>query len=252
MASRVAVALEKSVETWSGAGSTVARSTISGSVLVVTIIAVSIATSRRSSCPRCSGLASTIAVLLVVGLSTAAGTRPRWRSSRVASTTVVTIVASPRSSPASGTTLPWLKSALATSVAAAAATVAVLDSSTGLPTTTAHFGHKSIQLALGCPANATLVAIVSEAIVVVAPGLTDLALWTITSHMTSLSTDAADDAGSEVLLLWAVVFAVTDFTAILTSLVLVVTKGTVEGSKFTKLVSLQFVLTLGDGGSLKV
>lgn len=68
--------------------------------------------------------------------------------------------------------------------------------------------------------------------------------------MTSLTTDTADDAGREVLLLWAVVFAVTDFTTVLAGLVLVVSKRTVEGGKLTKLVALEFVLSLRNGGSL--
>jgi hypothetical protein len=41
-----------------------------------------------------------------------------------------------------------------------------------------------------------------------------------------------------------------DLTTVLTGLVLVVTEGTVEGSKLTKLVALEFVLAFGNGGSL--
>ena len=44
----------------------------------------------------------------------------------------------------------------------------------------------------------------------------------------------------------------TLFTTVLTKLVLVISEGTVEGSKFSKLVSLVVVLTFGCGGSLNV
>lgn len=70
--------------------------------------------------------------------------------------------------------------------------------------------------------------------------------------MTSLTTDATDDAGSEVLLLWTVVLAMTNLSAVLTGLVLVVTKGTVEGGKLAELVALEFVLAFRDGSSLNV
>ena len=68
--------------------------------------------------------------------------------------------------------------------------------------------------------------------------------------MTRLSTDTADDARGEVLLLRAIVLAMTDFTTVLTGLVLVIAKGTVEGSKLAQLVALELVLAFGDGSSL--
>jgi hypothetical protein len=80
--------------------------------------------------------------------------------------------------------------------------------------------------------------------------LSTLAIGTVTGHVTSLSTDAADDARSEVLLLRAVVFAMADLAAVLAGLVLVVTKGTVESGKLTKLVTLELVLALGNRSSL--
>jgi hypothetical protein len=86
--------------------------------------------------------------------------------------------------------------------------------------------------------------------VIVAPRLSNLAIRTITSHVTRLATDTADDARGEVLLLRAIVLAVTDFTTVLTGLVLVIAKGTVEGSKLTKLVALELVLAFGDGSGL--
>jgi hypothetical protein len=66
-----------------------------------------------------------------------------------------------------------------------------------------------------------------------------------------LTTDTADDACGEVLLLRAVVLAVTDFTTVLAGLVLVVAERTVERGKLTELVSLEFVLAFRNGsGSL--
>lgn len=68
--------------------------------------------------------------------------------------------------------------------------------------------------------------------------------------MAGIATDATDDVGGEVALLWAVVLAVTDLATVLTSLVFVVAQRTVERSKFAKLVALELVLTFGDGSSL--
>ncbi len=47
---------------------------------------------------------------------------------------------------------------------------------------------------------------------------------TVPRHMTSTTTDAANDVSSEVALLWTIVFAVTDTTTILTNLVFIVTQ----------------------------
>jgi hypothetical protein len=70
--------------------------------------------------------------------------------------------------------------------------------------------------------------------------------------MSSLTADTTDDAGGEVLLLRAVILSVTDLAAVLASLVLVVTKCTVEGGELTELVALEFVLAFRNGGSLNV
>lgn len=69
--------------------------------------------------------------------------------------------------------------------------------------------------------------------------------------MTSVATDATDDACSEVLLLRAVVLAMTDLATVLASLVLVVSEGTVERGEFTELVSLEFVLAFRNRRSLE-
>lgn len=64
--------------------------------------------------------------------------------------------------------------------------------------------------------------------------------------MASISTGAADNVGREVLFLRAVVLAVTDLATVLASLVFIVTQSTVQGGKFSKLVTLKLVLSLGN------
>ncbi|KAF9230945.1 hypothetical protein BU15DRAFT_82993 [Melanogaster broomeanus] len=56
-------------------------------------------------------------------------------------------------------------------------------------------------------------------------------------YVTSTTAHTTDDVSSEVALLWTVVFAVTKTPTILTDLVLIVAKGTIQGSKFMKLSS---------------
>jgi hypothetical protein len=67
--------------------------------------------------------------------------------------------------------------------------------------------------------------------------------------VSSIATDTANDVGSEVTLLGAVVLAMSDLATVLTSLVFVVTKGTVKSSQLSELISLELVLTFGDRGS---
>lgn len=68
--------------------------------------------------------------------------------------------------------------------------------------------------------------------------------------MSSVATNTTDDACGVVALLWAIVLAMTNLTTVLASLVLVVTKSTVESSKLTELVALEFVLSLWNGSGL--
>lgn len=86
---------------------------------------------------------------------------------------------------------------------------------------------------------------------IVTPTGTLLSIGTISSHVTSITTNATNDVGSEVLFLWTIVFAMADLTAVLASLVLVITKSTVQRSELSKLVALEFVLSFGDRGSLE-
>ena len=85
---------------------------------------------------------------------------------------------------------------------------------------------------------------------IVAPVGALLAIGTVASHVTSVATNAADDAGGVVLLLRAVVLAMTNLSAVLASLVFVVSKCTVERGKFTKLIALELVLAFRDRCSL--
>lgn len=71
-------------------------------------------------------------------------------------------------------------------------------------------------------------------------------LWTVAGQVTSITTSTTDDVGSEVLGVGAIPFTMTNFAAVLTSLVFVVAESTVEGSEFTKLTTLEIVLTFGD------
>jgi len=86
---------------------------------------------------------------------------------------------------------------------------------------------------------------------VVAPARTALSVWTVSGHMTGVATDTADDVRSVVLLLWTVVFAMTDLSAVLASLILVITQSTVQSSELTKLVTLELVLSLRNGCCLQ-
>jgi hypothetical protein len=161
-------------------------------------------------------------------------------------TTAVTVVTGPGCSTTRWAALPRLGGALTTSVVST--TIVVLDSTTWLPTT--HLGHESVELILGSVADATLIAITSGT-AVIAPWLADLAIRTVASHMSSLTTDTTDDIVRVVHLLWAIVLAMTNLAAVLASLVLVVSKSTVESGELTELVALEFVLAFGDRSSLE-
>jgi hypothetical protein len=89
----------------------------------------------------------------------------------------------------------------------------------------------------------------SSARTIVAPISTTLSIGAISSHVTCISTDATDDVGREVALFRAVVFSVTNLTTVLASLILIVSKSTIECCKLTKLVTLELVLAFWDRGS---
>lgn len=85
---------------------------------------------------------------------------------------------------------------------------------------------------------------------IVAPACASLSIRTVARHVAGIATHPTDDAGSKILLLRAVVLAVSDLATVLASLVFVVTQGSVQGSELTELVTLQFVLALRNGSSL--
>lgn len=87
---------------------------------------------------------------------------------------------------------------------------------------------------------------------IIAPACTSLSVGTVAGHMAGIATHSADDASSKVLLLRAVVLAVSYLSTVLASLVLIVTQSSVQSGELTELVTLQFVLALGNGSSLLV
>jgi hypothetical protein len=162
-----------------------------------------------------------------------------------------TTTASPGGSTSSRTTLPRLQIALPFAARVVIASRAVLNGllrSTISGTTTTHFCHESIQFILSA-ANLGCITI-ERATVIVAPLLASFTVRAIASHMTCLSADSADDTSSVVLLLRAIIFAMSDLTTVLAGLVFVVTKGSVEGREFAKLIALKLVLTFGNRCSL--
>jgi hypothetical protein len=66
----------------------------------------------------------------------------------------------------------------------------------------------------------------------------------------SITANAADNVGRVVLLLRAIILAMANLTTVLARLVLVITKGTVQGSELAKLVTLELVLAFWNGCSL--
>ena len=69
--------------------------------------------------------------------------------------------------------------------------------------------------------------------------------------MSSAATDSTNDVSGEVLLGRAVVFAMPNFPAILTNLVFIITKSTIQRGQFTKLIALVIVLPFGGGSRLE-
>lgn len=84
---------------------------------------------------------------------------------------------------------------------------------------------------------------------VVTPISASLPIGTVAGHMSGISTNAANDVGSEITLLRTIVFTMSNLTTILASLVFIVTKSTVEGGKFSELIPLELVLAFRNGRS---
>jgi hypothetical protein len=73
----------------------------------------------------------------------------------------------------------------------------------------------------------------------------------VTSHVTGTTADAANDVRCEVTLFRAVILSVANSTAVLTDLVFIVTKSTVQSGKFSKLITLVIVLAFRGRSSLE-
>ena len=63
--------------------------------------------------------------------------------------------------------------------------------------------------------------------------------------MSGAPTDTTDDVSSKVALLRALILPVTDVAAILTDLVFIIPKGSVESSKLAELIAFVIVLAFG-------
>lgn len=70
--------------------------------------------------------------------------------------------------------------------------------------------------------------------------------------MAGATAEMTDDVGGEVLVFGAVILAMTETTAVLADLVLVVTEGTVECSELAKLIAFVVVFTFGSRRSLEI
>lgn len=68
--------------------------------------------------------------------------------------------------------------------------------------------------------------------------------------MSGAPADTTDDVSSKVALLRALILPVTDVAAVLTDLILVVSKGSVKCGKFAKLITLVIVLAFRCGSGL--
>ena len=68
---------------------------------------------------------------------------------------------------------------------------------------------------------------------IIAPVCTTLSVGAISCHVTSVATDTTNDVGGEIALLGTVVLAMTNLTTVLASLILIVSKGTVESGELT-------------------
>lgn len=73
----------------------------------------------------------------------------------------------------------------------------------------------------------------------------------VTRHVAGATAHTTDDISSEVALFRAIIFTMTKATAILTDLIFVITKGTIQSGKLAELVALVIVLSFWGGGRLQ-
>jgi hypothetical protein len=145
----------------------------------------------------------------------------------------------PRSRAAGGSTLPWPHASLSISVSISLSSIVSDLPRWALSLGTTNLIQEAIVVVLAVILDTTLSLVTPVA------SSTAHAIWAVTGHVSGVATDTADDIGCVVACLWAVVLAVTDLATVLAGLVLVVTEGAVESSKFTKLVTLELILRLG-------
>lgn len=73
---------------------------------------------------------------------------------------------------------------------------------------------------------------------------------TIARHMARTPADTTDDVGSEVALFRAVVLAMSNTTAVLADLVLIVSEGSVKSCQLAQLITLMIILAFGGRSGL--
>jgi hypothetical protein len=218
-------------------------------MLIVSSRVVVVSIRRTCRSPGCSR-AVAVATLVIGSASLSSARSSPWRGGSIGVTAIIAVTTSPGRLTASRTALPRLKITLSIFIASATpiASISIFDGSSRSTALATHFVEECVQLRLSAT-NATLVAATT---VIVAPVGPTLTLRTITGHMTRLSTSTTDDACGEVLLLRTVVLPVANLAAVLTSLVLIVTKGSVEGGKLAELITLKFVLAFRNRSSLDI
>ena len=96
--------------------------------------------------------------------------------------------------------------------------------------------HESVQVVLHGTAWRRQVAVVSTA----------RAIRTIACKVTSVAANSTNDVSGKILGLRAIVFPVTDLSAILAGLIFIIAESSVQRSELTQLVSFERVVALGN------
>jgi hypothetical protein len=220
-------------------------------------VSVTITTLTLLLLPRCA--ATTAAARLLPRCCTAATASISTATIVIVLTTVATIVLStalpwgwsttsapllPRCGSTSGLSLPRRSRTIASFLRASASALVPADLPRWIASrATTQLVHQSFDIVLRAIDTRTLGRQIAEV-------LAWSTVWAVASHMTSVAANTTDDVCREVAGLRAVILAVTNLAAILASLVLVITKSTIEGGKLAQLVALELVLAFGNGGSL--
>jgi hypothetical protein len=185
-----------------------------------------------------------IIVVVLTCIRVRSTTRSPW--GRVATVTVALAIvpALPRSRSTSRALVPGLD--ITRVVAVTIGRTVELDALFGAILST-DLLQEGIHFGISYSTNRTGTSQVASAITTVI--LTALTLSTIASNVARLAALATDQISGDVLLLGAVVFAMADLTTVLAGLILVITKSTVQSSKLSELIALEFILAFGNGSS---